>query len=89
VYVYYSDVTLNREHGVIQEPYLPVLRLASPTYDNGKVNGLVVINISTDSFFEAVRSDNNGTLRSVVNEKGYYLKHDDPQIIFAWERGLD
>lgn len=87
--VYYSDVTLNREHGVIQKPYLPVLRLASPAYDKGKVNGLVVINISTDNFFKSVHSEKNGTQRSVVNEKGYYLKHDDPHMTFGWEKGLN
>ncbi|UCB55831.1 MAG: PAS domain S-box protein [Thiotrichales bacterium] len=88
--VYYSNVSLNREHGVIQIPYLPVLRLATPVYTKGnQVAGLVVMNLSTEKLFDAVRSETSGLRRSIVDERGYYIKHDDPSKTFNLERGLD
>lgn len=87
---YYSDVTLNREHGVIQVPHQPVLRLATPVcIDDKQVDGLILINIATEKLFTAVTSETNGLQRSIVNEKGYYLKHDDPSKTFGSELGVD
>ena len=88
--VYYSDVTLNREHGVIQVPHLPVLRLATPVdINDNHVAGLVVINLSTEKLFAAVHSETSGQQRSIVDERGYYIKHDDPTKTFGLERGVD
>lgn len=88
--VYYSDVTLNREHGKIQVPHLPVLRLATPVHDRSNiVEGLIIINLATEKLFEAVGSEVNGIRRNVVNENGYYIKHDDPTKIFGSELGVD
>jgi PAS domain S-box-containing protein len=88
--VYYSDVTLNREHGVIQVPHLPVLRLATPVYTKDQhADGLVVMNLSTEKLFAAVHSETSGLQRSIVDERGYYIKHDDPAKTFTMERGVD
>ena len=87
---YYSDVTLNREHGVIQVPYLPVLRLASPVHRaDGQVAALIVINLATERLFSGVHSEDNGVRRNIIDEKGYYIKHADPAKTFGFERGID
>ena len=87
---YYSDVTLNREHGVIQLPHQPVLRLATPVgINDNQVDGLIVINLATEKLFAAVRSETSGQRRSIVDERGYYLKHDDPGKTFGSELGFD
>ena len=87
---YYSDVTLNREHDVIQVPHLPVLRMATPVHSKAKqILGLIVINIATEKLFSAVRSEDNGLLRSIVDERGYYLKHDNPEETFGFDLGFD
>ncbi len=87
---YYSDVTLNREHGVIQEPYLPVLRLASPVHNaDGQVTALIVINLSTERLFSGFSSEANGVQRYIVDEKGYYIKHDDASKTFGLERSIE
>jgi len=86
---YYSDVTLNREHGIIQQPHVPVLRLASPVHNaDGEVVGLIVINLSTDRLFSGVKSDGRGVQRNIANEQGYYIKHIDADKTFGLERGL-
>jgi len=87
---YYSDVTLNKEQGVIQLPYLPVLRLASPVHDeNGQAAALIVINLSTDRLFSGVLYETNGTQRNIADNKGYFIKHADPSRTFGLERSID
>ena len=87
---YYSDVTLNREHGVIQVPHQPVLRLATPVSMNDhQVTGLIVMNLTTEKLFAGVTSEPNGLQRSIVDEKGYYIKNDDPSKTFGSELGVD
>ena len=87
---YYSDVSLNREHGVIQVPHLPVLRMASPFHLDNKLSGLIVMNISTEKLFSGIHSSaTNGSSTSIVNHNGYYLKHDTPNKTFGWELGID
>ncbi len=87
---YYSDVTLNREQGVIQVPHLPVLRLASPVHKaDGQVAALVVINLSTERLFSGFSSEANGVQRYVVDEKGNYIKHGDASKTFGLERAID
>ncbi len=87
---YYSDVTLNREHGVIQVPHLPVLRLASPVHSaDGQVAALIVINLATEQLFSDIRSEANGVRRNIVDEKGYYIKHADAAKTFGLERGIN
>ena len=44
--VYLSEFNLNREEGVVQQPYLPTLRAAVPVFDSsGRIFGMVVINM--------------------------------------------
>ncbi len=87
---YYSDVTLNQEHGVIQVPHLPVLRLASPVHDtHGQVAALIVINLATERLFNDVGSEANGVQRNIVDEEGYYIKHSDSDKTFGLERAID
>ena len=84
--VYYSDVSLNRENDIIQQPHLPVLRMATPVHNaNGEVAALLVVNLSTEQVFSNVNSDNNGTQRSITNEKGFYLKHRDESKTFSFD----
>jgi len=86
--VYYSDVSLNREHGVIQEPHQPVLRLASPIFnDDGQVAALLVINLSIEWLFDAIHPDENGTQRNIADDRGNYIKHADVAKTFGMDLG--
>ena len=87
---HYSDVSLNREHGVIQVPHLPALRLASPVYRaDGQMAALIVINLATERLFRNVHSDLNGVQRNIVSEKGDYIKHADADKTFGLDLGVD
>lgn len=88
--VYYSDVSLNKEHGKIQQPHTPVLRIATPVHNPaGEVEALVVINLSTNKLFNDVLSTDHGIHRNIVDQAGNYIKHKDKSRTFAHELGLD
>ncbi len=74
--VYFSPIDLNVEQGKIEEPYQPVLRVATPVYGSGaEKRGIVVLNYSANAlighFKEHFRvSGGNLTL---LNSDGYWL----------------
>lgn len=84
--VYYSEVSLNREHSVIQIPHTPIFRIATPVYDEQKkVRGIVVINIFAETLFANIRTAMSKTRKYVINQDGYFLVHPDK----TWEFGFD
>ncbi len=88
--VFFSNVTLNREHGVIQVPHQPVLRMAAPVHmADGQVKGLIVINLATDILFSDIQVNNKGVSQFVADEQGNYIKHSDPEKTFAQDKGLN
>ncbi|GAA6173316.1 hypothetical protein NBRC116592_29860 [Colwellia sp. KU-HH00111] len=88
--VYFSDVSLNKEHGKIQQPHTPVLRLATPVYSQeGDVEALVVINLSTNTLFNKVISTNQDSHRYIVDNQGNYIVHKEEAKTFASELDHD
>jgi len=88
--VYYSEVNLNREHGVIQIPHTPVFRIATPVYDAQKrVRGVVVVNIFAEAMFTNIRTAVNETKKYFINQDGYFLVHPDKSKEFGFDLGFD
>ncbi|MEG3767118.1 response regulator [Alteromonas sp. 14N.309.X.WAT.G.H12] len=88
--IYYSDVNLNREYGVIQQPHLPVLRIATPVYgDSGGLSGLLILNLSTEQLFQEVAPANSGVHREIVNDQGYYIYSNDQSKTFGFDLGTE
>lgn len=71
--VYTSILDLNREHGKIEVPYKPVIRYAvNVYYPNGDKAGIVITNLYAQTLLQQL----SGLM--LVDEKGYYLVHPDP-----------
>lgn len=87
--VYISPITLNQEHGVVETPRVPIIRLGTPIFGpDGKKFGIVIINIDMrPAFAELRRSAREGGLVYLVNEAGDYLVHPDVGHEFGWELG--
>ena len=85
--IYVSKLEFNRERGVIQKPYVPVLRIATSLQTAaGQPFGIVVINLDMRKAFERVRSGaRRGAQIFIVNERGEYLVHPDRSREFAFE----
>ncbi len=72
--IYLSKINLNRENGIIEKPYKPVLRAVSPIFDidNQKI-GVVVINFKMERILDHLRSN--------IVDNNFYLVDDNLNII--------
>jgi hypothetical protein len=76
--VFVSRMDLNVERGVLEEPYKPVVRLATPIDDRaGQRRGVVVLNAHGGHFLRAFEpnTDEVGIQRMIVDSEGYWLQH--------------
>jgi len=87
--VYVSPIDLNQDRGVIATPHVPTLRVASPiAAPDGKPFGIVIINLDMRPIFDRLRMLARGGERFfVVNERGDYLLHPEPDKAFGFEFG--
>ncbi len=83
---WYSKLDLNVEHGQIELPTNPVLRVGTPFFHNGKKIGILVINIFMD---KALRELINTPLFDIylIDKDGYILT--DPHHVSCWNRYLN
>nr|WP_086940915.1 sensor domain-containing diguanylate cyclase [Thaumasiovibrio occultus] len=86
--IYISPLDLNMEHGEIESPHKPTIRMAAPVYDeNGTKRGIVVINYLANYLMEGLRlfNLNSGTNYMLINRDGYFLFNDlNPELEFAF-----
>jgi len=76
--VFVSRMDLNAERGVLDKPYKPVVRLATPIDDAaGQRRGVVVLNAHGGHFLRAFEpnTDETGIQRMIVDSEGYWLQH--------------
>lgn len=93
---YISPINLNREGNAadIEIPHKPVLRFAMPIFDrDGQRQGIVVENVLANKIFDAVQSERiheqYGINLLVLDSKGYYLDHPNPDMEFGFEFGKE
>ena len=86
---YVSPVDLNMEHGAVETPHVPTLRVAAPIFAPGGIAvGIVVINLDMRAALDRVRSSaRQGADIYVVNDRGDYLLHPDPTREFGSQLG--
>lgn len=79
----YSDFDLNIEHGKIDIPFNPTLRLGMPVYENGVKTGTVVINYYMQRWIDNLQRY-TGSNFFLVDREGYFLMHPDKE--WEWSR---
>ncbi|MCW8945039.1 MAG: EAL domain-containing protein [Sedimenticola sp.] len=80
---YLSDIDFNREHGVVAEPRVMVIRIATPIYLDQQASpvGLVIINVNlTNVFASMIASDQLGDRDLVTDETGRLLTYRDTTL---------
>lgn len=84
-----SPLNLNQENGVIETPYVPTLRIATPLRTpDGKPFGIVIVNIDMRPAFDRVRASvRQGGGIYVVGSRGDYLVHPDRSREFGSDLG--
>ncbi len=87
--IYVSPVELNQEHGEIETPHVPVLRVAAviDTPDQ-KPFGIVIINVDMRPIFREIASGARaGSKIYIVDDHGNYLVHPNPGMEFGSDLG--
>ncbi len=80
--IYLSSIDLNKENGVYERPYKPVLRGVAPIFNVlGKKIGIVVINFRMSRFLNL--------LKSQITNSNFYLVDADFNIITSNTTSLD
>jgi PAS domain S-box-containing protein len=87
--IYVSPISLSREHGAVQTPHVPTIRVATPIYTSGnELFGIVVINVDMRPVFDRIRDTARpGGGVYVVNDRGDFLVHPDPSREFGFDLG--
>jgi len=80
--LYVSALNLNKEHGKLEQPYVPVLRFSRPVYGANHVKyGVATLNIYGDyflSFIKKMDKKNKGNY-ALISSDGFYFYNADPE----------
>ncbi len=80
--VFISPLDLNIEHGNIERPFKPMLRLGTPVFDaEGNKRGIVLINYFAQNFLNIIKKNSSIAKGSpmLVNRNGFWLLHNNPE----------
>jgi PAS domain S-box-containing protein len=86
---YTSPIELNQEHGAVETPHVPVLRVAAPIRSaDGTPVGVVVVNLDMRPLLAALRSEEPaGSQVYVARMNGDYLLNPEATREFASDLG--
>ena len=87
--VYISPMDLNVEQGKIERPMVPVIRYATPVFDDtGRKKGVLVLNVLGASILELLKNQqekvSQGIKYFLINKNGFFLFHDNPKKTFGF-----
>lgn len=81
----FSEFDLNIEHGKLDIPFNPTLRIGMSVYKKGMKQGIVVINYYMNDWVQNIQHNNHSRF-FLVDADGYFLMHPNPK--WAWSKYL-
>jgi len=86
--VWYSKFDLNMEHGKVEIPYKPTIRIAIPLFDDSqKFEGMLMVNLLTKNLLDSI--SNSSTFEHyIVDKDGHYIFHPDSKYSFNKYTGI-
>lgn len=87
--IYFSALDLNVEHGAIERPLQPTLRVVSPVLDQGRNRGVVVLNYRAQRLLDRLHQlgTRQGVKLYLVNRDGYWLLGPSAEDEWNWQLG--
>jgi len=79
----YSKFDLNVEHGKVETPFNPTLRMGEGVYIGGDFVGIVVINFYMQEWIQSALNFANVEI-AMIDKSGFFLMHNDPE--WRWSR---
>ncbi|MCL1114945.1 ATP-binding protein [Shewanella basaltis] len=89
--LYISDITLNREYGVIETPVWPTFRVAKSIFDDQDTFfGFVIVNIDANILLEQLQRDFKHSLfeLAILNSNGYFISAPNPALHFGFDLNI-
>jgi hypothetical protein len=88
--VYFSAIDFNMEHGQVEIPRRPVIRIATPAYDSNSILwGVLVINLDARELVTLLTRNCTGDARMMlINQEGDILYNSTAQIEGGFVLGL-
>ncbi len=83
---WHSKLDLNIEHGKIEQPIRPTLRVASPVFDHGEFAGMVIINADMSKVLRELQQSFEFDVY-LIDGEGYFILH--PEKSSQWSRYLN
>ncbi|VUD42202.1 Signal transduction histidine-protein kinase BarA [Thalassocella blandensis] len=80
-----SHITLNREHGTIEQPAWPTQRFFKPVFEQNQLFGFIIINIDITNFFDSFQLRETELTQFILNQRGGFLYHPDKTKAFGFE----
>ena len=72
--VYLSPIDLNVENGEVEQPWHPVIRVATPIAYAGQTRGVLIMNLEMGPLLQEITMGNSAQRRlSFLNEDGFWL----------------
>jgi len=71
---WFSKIDLNMEHGKVQTPIVPTLRVAKSIFIDNKFEGVIIINLFVEKFLQEITNSLYFHI-AIVNEKKEYIQH--------------
>ena len=81
--IWFSNIDLNVEHGKIEKPFKPVIRIAYPIYSFNNYKGFLIINIFMKEYLKILTLSPTFDVY-LVDEQGYFIIH--PNSLYNWSR---
>ena len=90
--IYLSPLDLNIENGIIEDPPVPTIRLATPVVDGyGNKRGIMIINYSPTELLNRIADIFESLLGEtyILNKEGYWLMGLPPEQLWGFMYGRD
>jgi two-component system, sensor histidine kinase and response regulator len=89
--IFVGSINLNKEHGKVEIPYKPTVRIAIKLFDGpNKAGGIIVINLYADHLFNAMNDAIGGAAAVyLLNSDGYWLSGFKPEDNWGFDLGKD
>lgn len=72
--IYLSPLDLNVEHGKIEQPLNPTIRVSTPLYEDNIKTGYIIINYAGKTLLNEIIKKNNEQFKTLfINKDGYYM----------------
>ena len=79
--VYYSNIDLNMNHGKIEVPYKPTLKVAITLIQDNQFAGTVIVNILMNNLFDAIGKSSSFD-HYIIDKDQNYILHKNDQFSF-------